>query len=276
MAAESHPASPYAATHAAPGRARCRRATPSSTALQRAWDDGDAVLPLDPRLPPPARAAVLRRGARSTSPWSRATPWWWPPAARPAIPSWPSSPTTRSRRRRAPPAPGSPSIPTADRWLACLPLAHVGGLAVVTRALLTGTPCTVHERFDADAVAAGRRGGLHAHVARAHGAGIGSTPAGSASSCVGGQAPPADRPAHVIATYGMTETGSGVVYDGGPLDGVEVRIDADGEIHVRGPMLLRAYRDGRDPKDAEGWFADRRPRRGATTAGSRCTVAAAT
>ena len=27
--------------------------------LQRAWDAGDAVLPLDPRLPPPARAAVL-------------------------------------------------------------------------------------------------------------------------------------------------------------------------------------------------------------------------
>ena len=42
----------------------------------------------------------------------------------------------------------------------------------------------------------------------------------------------------------MTETGSGVVYDGVPLDGVEVRIDGDGEIQVRGPMLLRCYRDG--------------------------------
>src|SRR5215211_5492351 len=27
--------------------------------LQRVWDAGDAVLPLDPRLPEPARAAVL-------------------------------------------------------------------------------------------------------------------------------------------------------------------------------------------------------------------------
>jgi len=52
----------------------------------------------------------------------------------------------------------------------------------------------------------------------------------------------------------MTETGSGVVYDGQPLDGVEVRIDDDGQIHVRGPMLLRAYRDDREPL-AGGWLA---------------------
>ena len=42
--------------------------------------------------------------------------------------------------------------PATDRWLACLPLAHVGGLAVVTRALATGTPLTVHDGFDAGAV----------------------------------------------------------------------------------------------------------------------------
>jgi O-succinylbenzoic acid--CoA ligase len=51
----------------------------------------------------------------------------------------------------------------------------------------------------------------------------------------------------------MSETGSGVVYDGVPLDGVELRV-VDGEIHVRAPMLLRCYRDGTDPKDADGWF----------------------
>jgi O-succinylbenzoic acid--CoA ligase len=44
-----------------------------------------------------------------------------------------------------------------------------------------------------------------------------------------------------------------VVYDGRPLDGVEVRV-VDGEVHLRGPMLLRAYRDGSDPKDAGGWL----------------------
>ncbi|MGH9294618.1 MAG: class I adenylate-forming enzyme family protein, partial [Acidimicrobiales bacterium] len=53
--------------------------------------------------------------------------------------------------------------------------------------------------------------------------------------------------------YGMTETGSGVVYDGIPLEGVEVRVEA-GEIRLRAPMLLRCYRDDTDPKDAAGWF----------------------
>src|SRR3546814_19959679 len=52
----------------------------------------------------------------------------------------------------------------------------------------------------------------------------------------------------------MTETGSGVVYDGAPLDGVEVRLAPDGEVHLRGPMLLRSYRDGFDPKDGDGWI----------------------
>ncbi len=71
---------------------------------------------------------------------------------------------------------------------------------------------------------------------------------------LGGSRPPADRPANTVTTYGMTETGSGVVYDGVPLDGVEVRID-DGEIHLRGPMLMRGYRDGTSPIDADGWLA---------------------
>ena len=71
---------------------------------------------------------------------------------------------------------------------------------------------------------------------------------------LGGARPPADLPANVVTTYGLTETGSGVVYDGRPLDGVDVRLADDGEVHLRGPMLLRAYRDGVDPKDAEGWL----------------------
>jgi O-succinylbenzoic acid--CoA ligase len=71
---------------------------------------------------------------------------------------------------------------------------------------------------------------------------------------LGGSRPPLDRPANVVATYGLTETGSGVVYDGMPLDGVEVHIAADGEILVRGPMLMRCYRDGSSTIDADGWL----------------------
>ena len=55
----------------------------------------------------------------------------------------------------------------------------------------------------------------------------------------------------------MTETGSGVVYDGVPLDGVDVRIADDGEIHVGGAMLLRAYRRADADVDplTSGWLA---------------------
>jgi O-succinylbenzoic acid--CoA ligase len=71
---------------------------------------------------------------------------------------------------------------------------------------------------------------------------------------LGGATPPPIVPPNAVTTYGLTETGSGVVYDGEPLDDVEVRIGHGGDVHLRGPMLLRAYRDGRDPKSADGWF----------------------
>jgi O-succinylbenzoic acid--CoA ligase len=73
---------------------------------------------------------------------------------------------------------------------------------------------------------------------------------------VGGAAPPTELPPNCVVSYGMTETGSAVSYDGRALPGVDLRI-VDGEIQVRGPMLFRAYRDGRDPKGADGWFATR-------------------
>jgi len=37
-----------------------------------------------------------------------------------------------------------------DRWLSCLPLYHVGGLAVVFRSCLYGTAIVLHERFELD------------------------------------------------------------------------------------------------------------------------------
>ncbi len=57
----------------------------------------------------------------------------------------------------------------------------------------------------------------------------------------------------------MTETGSGVVYDGRALEGVELRLGdgttgAFGEILVRGPMVMRCYRDGSDPRLPGDWL----------------------
>ena len=44
-----------------------------------------------------------------------------------------------------------------------------------------------------------------------------------------------------IPAYGMTETGSGCVYAGLPLDGTELALD-DGRILIKGPTLFSGYR----------------------------------
>ena len=147
--------------------------------------------------------------------------------------------------------------PARDRWLACLPLGHIGGLSVVARAMLTGTPVEIQPRFTvAGALAAARRRGTTL-VSLVPTALTRLGPEGASAFrtiVVGGQQPPAETPANVVSTYGMTETGSGVFYDGVALEGVEVTLRS-GEIWLRGPMLLRCYRDGTDPKTAAGWFA---------------------
>ncbi len=220
-------------------------------ALQRAWEGGDAVLPLDPRLPGPARAAVVdaARVDDDVEPGDALV------VATSGTDGAPKAAVLTHAAVAASAEATSAALdidPSSDRWLACLPLSHVGGLSVVTRALHTGTALTVHDRFDAEAVqqsvAAGctRTSLVPTALARIDASAW-------RSILVGGQAPPPDRPANVVATYGMTETGSGIAYDGVPLPGVEVRVE-DGELLLRGPMLLRCYRDGTDPRRADGWF----------------------
>ncbi|MDT5221757.1 MAG: o-succinylbenzoate---CoA ligase, partial [Mycobacterium sp.] len=60
----------------------------------------------------------------------------------------------------------------------------------------------------------------------------------------------------VVRTYGMSETAGGCVYDGVPLDGVELRIRADGRIALGGVTLARGYRNPvePDPFAEPGWF----------------------
>ena len=48
--------------------------------------------------------------------------------------------------------------------------------------------------------------------------------------------------ARVVTTYGMTETCGGCVYDGLPLDGVQVAAGPDGRIRISGPVLFSGYR----------------------------------
>lgn len=220
--------------------------------LQRIWEAGDAAFPVDQRLPTDAKQdliAAMRVGDEVESgdalvvatSGSTGVPKG-VVLTRDAVAA--SADATNARL----------GVDDADHWLACLPLSHVGGLSVVTRAMHAGTRLTVLPGFDADAVTTSGAS-LVSLVSTAL---TRIDPTVFRTIVLGGSRPPADRPANTVTTYGMTETGSGVVYDGSPLDGVEVRIDADssgvGEIHLRGPMLLRSYRDGTDPKDANGWL----------------------
>lgn len=69
-----------------------------------------------------------------------------------------------------------------------------------------------------------------------------------------------ERGIRVHTTYGMTETSGGCVYDGMPLDGVEVRlVEKDGvpRLAIRGPMLMTRYLDGDSPfvdLDGQRWL----------------------
>jgi O-succinylbenzoic acid--CoA ligase len=138
--------------------------------------------------------------------------------------------------------------------LACLPLNHIGGLSVITRSLITGAPVTVLPGFDRAAVRTAS--GSDVFVSLVATALRRTRAEFFHTVLLGGAMPPPGLPDNVVTTYGMTETGSGVVYDGTPLDGVEVDIDqSSSEIRLRGPMLLRGYRDGTSPLDPDGWLA---------------------
>ncbi len=140
-------------------------------ALRRIWDRGDAMAPVDPRLPAPARAALLDALApgRLVDDEGEHTV----AGGRPVEPGdalvVATSGTTGTPRgvvlthdavaASARATSARLGVSEGDTWLACLPLSHVGGLSVVTRAILTGTRLTVLPGFDATAVEGAARAG---------------------------------------------------------------------------------------------------------------------
>ena len=138
-------------------------------------------------------------------------------------------------------------------WLACLPLFHIGGFSVISRAMVCETDLVVHPGFDANEVELAAMGGA-THVSLVPTALQRIDPTLFDRILLGGSAIPADRPANSVATYGMTESGAGVVYDGLPLNGVNLKVAGNGEILLSGPTMLRCYRDGRVPFDDAGWY----------------------
>ena len=147
-----------------------------------------------------------------------------------------------------------------ERWLCCLPVTYIAGLQVLVRSLVAGTDPVLAERADAQTVAAS--GCAHVSLVptqlrRLLDVDIPTNQdaprplAGFRSVLLGGAAAPpglleAARAAGapVVTTYGMTETCGGCVYDGIPLDGVQVRIGDGERIWIGGPVLFSGYLQG--------------------------------
>lgn len=166
-------------------------------------------------------------------------------------------------------------------WLLALPTHHIAGMQVLIRSALAGTvpvELDVSSRFDPaelptaiSELGPGRRyTSLVANqLAKAleDPAAAGALAELDAVLLGGGPAPrpvleaAAEAGIAVVRTYGSSETCGGCVYDGLPLDGVEVRIDdADddgcGRIVIGGTTLAGGYRNPvqPDPFAEPGWF----------------------
>jgi O-succinylbenzoic acid--CoA ligase len=179
-----------------------------------------------------------------------------------------------------------------DVWLSCLPLHHIGGLSVLTRSAYYGTAVLIHERFDSEAVnrAIDHEGvtlvslvpPMLERLLRSRGGN--PFPKSLRAALVGGGPAPAallqaaaDRGLRALPTYGMTETTSqittlsprewreGLTTVGRPLPFVRLEVRdpsgralgprEEGEIFVRGPMVVEGYFD--DPERNASTFARR-------------------
>jgi O-succinylbenzoic acid--CoA ligase len=231
--------------------------------IRRIWDAGDAFFPVDQRLPSAAKedlfvrfgvASVIAADGAATPVVSRGEPIESGDAIVVATSGSSGEPkgvvlthtaidaAARATSQRL-------GVQPDDQWLACLPLSHVGGLSVITRAMRSDTTLTVHASFDPDRV-----NQSDATLVSLVPTALGRIESGRFRKILlGGSRPPVDRPENCVTTYGMTETGGGVVYDRRALEGVEIRI-AQGEVQLRCAMLLRSYRNGIDPKSSDGWY----------------------
>jgi len=181
-----------------------------------------------------------------------------------------------------------------DRWLACLPLFHVGGLSILLRSVIYGTTAVIHAGFDPARVNAAidhERITIISVVATMLQRMLderSDRPYPDSLRCVllgGGPAPEAllhrcaEIGVPVVQTYGLTETASQIATlspedalrklgsAGKPLFGAELRIvdesgaacppGAAGEIVVRGPSVTPGYLNHPDETEAtirDGWL----------------------
>jgi O-succinylbenzoic acid--CoA ligase len=233
----------------------------AADAVRAAWDAGRPVAPLDPFAPEPeiARALAAVRPDKPVHPDVAAVVTTSGTAGAPRAVEL----TWAGLEASATAVSSALDVHPGDRWLCCLPLHHVAGLAVLARSWATGVPVTVVAPFDPDDTAAAADATLVSLVPTqmARLLDAGADLSRFRRILVGG-APVPDRlraPSNVVTTYGLTETWGGVVHDGIPLPGADIRLaTSDNEVQVRGPMVMRGYR--LDPEataaafTADGWL----------------------
>jgi len=250
--------------------------------LYSAWDNGSAVAPLDPKLSKTAANALLdllkpsllveRSGQTRLRNGVPAGP----DAALIVLTSGSTGPVKGVELShlalRA--AAGASQLRLGhgpdEQWLCCLPLTHIAGLMVLMRASQAGSRPVIHDRFDVESVRAETRTTLISLVPTALAKLLNAEVDLSHYSAVllGGGPIPGDlmdeskrRGVRVVTSYGMTESSGGCVYDGIPLDAVEIKLVRE-QILIRGPVLFDCYRLDPDLTARSlqgGWFhtADR-------------------
>jgi O-succinylbenzoic acid--CoA ligase len=136
-------------------------------------------------------------------------------------------------------------------WFPYLPANHIGGLAVLLRAILGEASLYWSPTTSLDE--APNYGATHVALVRTQL--VRHDVSGYSRVLLGGARPPGELPPNVVTTWGMTETGSGIVYDGLALDVASV----NGELVVRSPTLFRSYRSAARPSvigpdGRDDWF----------------------
>jgi O-succinylbenzoic acid--CoA ligase len=234
--------------------------------VQRVWSNGDAVLPIDQRLPQHGKKLLLDAMSPSeiidASFDSSALPDGRPMQDGEALVIASSGSTgspkgiihTHSSVLAGAQASASRlQLTASDHWLVCIPVSHVGGFSVISRAMHTGAALSLHPNFDVTAVRqAAENGATHTSLVATALSRIDTSL--FKTILLGGSSAPANLPNNVITTYGMTETGGGVVYNGEPLSNVEIKIE-EGEIYLRCPMLTCGYRNDQTLSLKDGWYA---------------------
>jgi O-succinylbenzoic acid--CoA ligase len=218
--------------------------------LWSAWQSEMPFVPLDPRLGAPPAPIDPAPGTRTVIFTSGTT-------GRPK----PVYLTAANHEASAIASAWNLGVSPDDRWLCCLPLWHVGGLAIPIRSAIYGTTAVLHEGFDAGRVREEIESGSVTLVSlvatmlrRLIDAGLREWPALRAALVGGGPIPRPlldwadERAFPLVPTYGMTETASQVVTGHRPLLGVDVHVSDRGEILVRGPMVAPGS------LSADGWL----------------------